>query len=566
MKNFYFKEMLLASFREKRARRVQFHPTATVIRGGNETGKSSLIKSLFVTFGADPTKIHPTWAAADVRSLVRFEVDGKAYALLRHGSMFAAFDERDRILGRFGSVTNDLAPFLAKLFGFGLRLPNRQGAFVPLPPSYFFLPYYMDQDGSWSAQWTGFARLEQFVNWKKGLIEYHAGIRGNHYYEAQAAKLDSEGALAKTERKREGLKEVYDGLSGRFAEAQFNVDFNVYQAEVDKLLSQCETLRQREERFKANLSELRNARDRIKTQLDITNHAREEARKDYEYATSTDRDDEIHCPTCGAGYVNSFADRFAIAVDEDQCADLALRLTSELREFDAKIEKELAGARETSQNILEIEKLLARREGEVALSDLIRQEGRRELATVMTGDLGALEAEAGRLRVLIEEQSKKMRSLDSKEHRKNVNAVFADHMRSYLNQLDALSVNERTIQKVDASVAATGSELPRALLAYKVAFLQVARRFGSAASGPLVVDSPNQQDQDEGHHKRILGFLQTQRPEGTQLVLGLVDPVGIDFGGKEIVLDRKYRLLREEEFDDVGAEVTRYVDLALAHS
>lgn len=159
-----------------------------------------------------------------------------------------------------------------------------------------------------------------------------------------------------------------------------------------------------------------------------------------------------------------------------------------------------------------------------------------------------------------------MRSLDSAERRKEVTAVYTEYMRSYLHQLDALSVKDRAIQRMDAQLSATGSELPRALLAYKVAFLQVARRFGSAAFGPLVVDSPNQQDQDDGHHKRILKFLQTERPEGSQMVLGLVDPVGIDFGGSEIVLDRKNRLLREEEFDSVGAEVTRYIDLALRQS
>lgn len=566
MKSFYFKEMLLASFREKRARRIPFHRKATVIRGGNETGKSSLIKSIFVTFGAEPSKIHKNWTEADVRSLVRFEVDGKAYSMLRHGKMFAAFDEHDRILGRFGKVTSELAPFLATLFGFGLRLPSRQGVLAPLPPAYFFLPYYMDQDGSWSAQWTGFSNLQQFANWRKALVEYHAGIRGNHYYEAQAAKLASEASLEKAERKRDGLKGVYDDLGGRFAQAHFNVDFDAYRSEVDKLLSECEKLREREERFKQNLSDLRKARDRIKTQLDITKHAREEARRDYAYATSADLDDEILCPTCGAGYANSFADRFAIAVDEDQCADLALRLTQELLDCDAQIESELAGAKEISGNILEIERLLARREGEVALSDLIRQEGRRELATVMARDLGALDAEANRLRGLISTESKRMRSLDSAERRKEVTAVYTEYMRSYLHQLDALSVKDRAIQRMDAQLSATGSELPRALLAYKVAFLQVARRFGSAAFGPLVVDSPNQQDQDDGHHKRILKFLQTERPEGSQMVLGLVDPVGIDFGGSEIVLDRKNRLLREEEFDSVGAEVTRYIDLALRQS
>lgn len=134
MSNFIFKEMLLASFTERKARRIQFDPKVTIIRGDNETGKSSLIKSLVRTFGAEPAKVHPKWLEADVRSVVKFEVDAIPYAILRHGNSFAVFDGNGTALGQFQSVTRDLAPFLAKLFNFGLRLPDREGAFVALPP------------------------------------------------------------------------------------------------------------------------------------------------------------------------------------------------------------------------------------------------------------------------------------------------------------------------------------------------------------------------------------------------------------------------------------------------
>jgi len=230
MKRFYFREMLLVSFLERKARRVTFHPKVTIVRGDNETGKSSLIKSILRSFGAEPAKVHPNWLNADVRSLIRFEIEGRPFSLLRHGSFFAAFDGQDRLIARFRSITNDLAPFLAQQFGFGLRLPTRDGKFVPLPPAYYFLPFYMDQDASWVQQWSGFDNLQQFPNWKRGVIEYHAGIRGNEYYETQAAKLELESQVARIQRKHEGLHEVYSGLSQRFEAAKFNIDFLAYRA------------------------------------------------------------------------------------------------------------------------------------------------------------------------------------------------------------------------------------------------------------------------------------------------------------------------------------------------
>lgn len=561
MKKFYFREMLLVSFRERKARKVTFHPNVTIVRGDNETGKSSLIKSILRSFGAEPAKVHPNWLNADVRSLIRFDIEGQAFALLRHGSFFAAFDSQDRLIGRFRSITNDLAPFLANLFGFGLRLPTREGQFVPLPPAYYFLPFYMDQDASWVQQWSGFDKLQQFSNWKRGVIEYHAGIRGNEYYETQAAKLELESQVARIQRKHEGLQEVYSGLSQRFEAASFNVDFLAYKAEIEELLKRSDTLRRREEGFKLRISELRNQRQSLKTQLDITNHAREESRRDFELASR--EAGEVQCPTCGAAYSNSFAERFAIAIDEDRCADLALHLMEELSELDKRIESELLASKRIGDELGAIERLLAKREGAVALGDLIQQEGRKELREVMSSDLTMLEREEQQLLGTISTLSSQMRQLDSKAVRREVKSFYEERMRQFLNELDVHSVSEASITKIENKIRDTGSELPRALLAYQMAVLHVIQRFSSAAFAPLVIDSPNQQDQDVRHLDRILRFIGDRKPAGGQLVLGLVDTGGIDFGGSEIVLNKKYSLLSAEDFRPVGDELQAFVDTAL---
>lgn len=561
MKSFCFREILLASFKEKKARRITFDPQVTVVRGANETGKSSLIKSLFRTFGAEPAKVHPRWKQAEVRSLVRFDVSGLSYALLRHGDHYALFDATGKLLERFQRVTSELAPSLARLFGFGLRLPDRYGQFVILPPAYYFLPSYMDQDGSWGDQWSGFARLRQFSNWKKGVIEYHAGIRGNEFYEAQATKLDAEADANKVVRRREGLQEVYTSLRERFDAAQFDVDFRSYRAELDELLTNCEQLRRREEKFKQRVTDLRNERQALQTQLDITSHAREEALQDYAFAG--DHGDVINCPTCGAGYDNSFTERFGIAMDEDNCASLIVRLTEEVADIDEKLDHELRESKKVTEEVLAIERLLARKEGELALDDLLRQEGRRELREVMQRDIASLETREGELRVKAEAAKKRMRQLDGKDRRKDVNDFFYEKMKSFLGALDVNSVSEAACKRVDAVIGDTGSELPRALLAYKLAFLHTAQKFGASVPSLLVIDSPNQQDQDTGHLGRILAFLRDNQPAGVQLVLGLVETADVVFPGKLIELNQRYSLLDESEFAEVGEEVEHFVGLAL---
>lgn len=562
MRNFIFKEMLLASFREKKARRVRFDPKVTIIRGDNETGKSSLIKSIFRTFGAEPAKVHESWINAEVRSVMRFEINGNIFALLRFGNSYAAFDEHDRLISRFQSVTKDLSPFFSQLISFGLRLPNRKGASSCLPPAYYFLPFYMDQDSSWVNQWSSFARLQQFTSWRHAVVEYHSGIRGNEYYKAQAAMLEAERELGETRRRRENLQEVYRSLSQKFLAAQFNVDFSAYKAEIDELLNQCDTLHKREEEYKVRISTLRNHRQSLETQLAITIHAREEFRKDYDHASSC-IEEEIVCPTCGAFYANSFAERFSIAIDEDHCAGLALTLTEELANIDVKIASELESSMKVIDELSTVERLLEKRKGEVALGDLIRQEGRKELREVMIKDIEDLESNEGHHTTAIISAKNRMKQIDSKDRRKEVNGFYEEKMRLFLNQLDVHSVQDKAITNIKAVIRDTGSELPRALLAYQMAFFHVVAHFGSAILAPLVIDSPNQQDQDDQHLGRIIRFIRDQRPSSSQLVLGLVDMPDVIFDGSEVVLDRKYSLLLESEFADVGGEIQRLLDAAL---
>ena len=69
-------------------------------------------------------------------------------------------------------------------------------------------------------------------------------------------------------------------------------------------------------------------------------------------------------------------------------------------------------------------------------------------------------------------------------------------------------------------------------------------------------DSPNQQAQDKDSLTRILTFIAENQPEGTQLILGLENDMGLTFGGKLIATpSNKYHLLQEDQYESVHDEV-----------
>src|SRR4051812_37545291 len=164
MKNFRLQRLLLLSAREKAAQLIEFDPQTTVILGQNDTGKSCLIKSIYAAFGADPAKINPTWVDAKVDIFIDFTIDDIPYQILRSGTNYGIFKGKGEPVWSGSGVTRGLGPELARLLSFELTLQTRQGDLIVPPPAFLFLPFYVDQDVSWSGNWNSFANLQMFNN------------------------------------------------------------------------------------------------------------------------------------------------------------------------------------------------------------------------------------------------------------------------------------------------------------------------------------------------------------------------------------------------------------------
>ena len=65
------------------------------------------------------------------------------------------------------------------------------------------------------------------------------------------------------------------------------------------------------------------------------------------------------------------------------------------------------------------------------------------------------------------------------------------------------------------------------------------------------------------NHERIVKFIHERVPKDAQLILGIVDDKGVDFGGAVVKLNDKRRVLREDEFDGAYEEISPFVRAAL---
>lgn len=128
-------------------------------------------------------------------------------------------------------------------------------------------------------------------------------------------------------------------------------------------------------------------------------------------------------------------------------------------------------------------------------------------------------------------------------------------MSDYLDDLGVETVPEKSYKTIISKVTDTGSGAPRAYLAYYYSLLGVINKYSTSTFCPIILDSPNQQEQDRSHWDMIKDFIITKQPLNSQLILGTVEFGDRQFEGEIIELNEKYHFLQEEDFEEVSHEI-----------
>lgn len=519
MKKLRFEKLELLSTVERKGRAVDFHPRLTVITGENDVGKSSVIKSLYWAFGA-PVRMHPEWLKAKVKARVSFAVDGERFSIVRDGSAFGVFDEKSELLIATKSITSELGPFLAKMLDFGLVLPNKSGVTETPPPAYMFMPFYIDQDSGWKQSLESFDIRGQYKNPRKPIIEFHSGIRPNRYYELQAKKTAVQLEITELGRDRQVLEKAVAKLDLQPAFTGTEFTELEHRKSVDRLLVELRDLRATRLKSAAELADLVDERELVREQVRIARLAMEEMGKDYVYASKAEA--EIFCPTCGTVHDNDFTHKFSILDDREACAQFLRDQYDRLIDIQKRAEKVEARLHGTDVVIERISGTLAEKEGDLTLKEVIENASTNMARSLFNIQLDDIRAEVARWVGEVVEIDVEVKKLDDKKRRKEIETYYAQLMSSFLSTLNVRKIDFNSASKITRKVNDTGSDQPRAVLAYHLALMTTIFQFSSALTAPMIIDSPNQQDQDSTNVAAMIALIMSSRPVDGQTILGTV--------------------------------------------
>jgi len=560
MKNLRFENLALLSRRERKALEISFHPQLTVITGENDVGKSSVIKSLYWAFGGSSPKIHPTWARANVKALVTFTVDDERYRIFRDQSSFGVFNGNGELL-LSTNLVKELAPFLANLLNFKMVLTNRKTAEAEVPPPAFaFLPFYVDQDAGWVRPLDSFSNLSQYSDFRKDLLEFHTGILPNEYYELSASKRTLQVSQKEVEADRRIVAKAIERFNLEAAFDGLELSVEDHEAAIEQLLERLHRVRSvRSERAK-KLAEILDERMLIDQQISVVRASIAELEKDARFATDLP-ESEVFCPTCGTVHHNDFANRFSIVEDREACFEFLAEQRQKLVRLSELARKEEEEIRSADGILAEIQSSLDSRQGAVSLLQVIESRGRAIASSMFDGQRKELDEKAVELLAEIKKIDERLSELRDKKRREEIVRFYSGEVLTYLKRLDVTNYSADDFTKIPARISETGSDLPRALLAYFLAILQTIYKYSTALYAPIVVDSPNQQDQDANNVAAMIDLIVGSRPARAQTILGTVSLHGRDVGDAKVIeFTEKLSVLQASQFERVSATMQPYMN------
>jgi len=550
MRSFLFEDIWMLSRRDRRAKRVEFHVGRNLILGRNHTGKSSLIKTLFTTLGARPEGELRQWDENTI-SKVGFSLDGRRFSVLHQTGTRALFDRDGRILISTGDHSEWSSAF-SDVTGFNLPLTDKQSRTVPADPKCFFLPFYINQDGSWQADWNTFSGLAQFKAPIGSILEYFSGIKPPEYYEAKAKRDAEQQLLDNLRKERSFLEKARERVGKSFSMSGPKVDPENFRIDIEQLTAEVNEINKRQEILRDQAVKERELLASIHLQTNLAKEALSIYEGDSQFLRSEPRE-ALVCPVCNAEHSESFLDLLTYAEDARSLRDISARLHKDAREIENKLSRTNAEIATLELNYRKVTSLLSTRRGDMQFSQVVESMGAEKAFRAFEDERAVLEAEMSGHLLEQERMTEAMNKLTDRNRSMEILKIFREAYSSALVEL-SLPMTDTGKAKLTSRPKLSGSGGPRSVLAYYAALWAACYSEKGSFRVPLVIDSPNQQGQDYINLPKVISFLSDKLPQKAQLILGSEIDTDQPFDQK-IELTEQYKLLSESDFDEAEATI-----------
>ena len=552
MKEVYFKNLMIADLQKHTARVQSFEKGLNVVTSGdNHVGKSSLLKALYYTLGAE-VDFDSVWDKHSKLYIATLGVDEKEYRVVRFLKRFAVFGG-EKLLKITESVTKELTPLLGEIFDFSVYLPNKDTGKVEMaPPAFTFMPYYIDQDKGWSGLYDSFAAINQYKSADRiKSLYYHLNIytKGTVELMAERDRLRErmESLTIESERLNtilSALREETVNLPPADTVSELEAHLAVPKKRIEQLVSQIGAIRNEIQSLETALRQHQYNLRIIKEYVSVKDKV-----------TEGDTHKQHICPKCGYVFdeeiFNLVRANYGSMNEDYMCQQIQLLINSVSDKLGIAKEQYVA----LRQQMREEEVSYQAEKNEFDI--YVRQRGLAASVRRFQKQLDEAAVEYQETDQQIKEINKELRKLPN---RKEVEEKYIEYVRLNIMTLDAWDPAYDGTIRLLKPIKAQGTLENKIILAQFVGLFQTMEYFKTGATRfPFVVDSPRAKEASVSSSKDILKMI-AQMKMLPQIILATIDysefESEMDVPAKVIVLTEKRKLLNSNDF----AENQEYIN------
>lgn len=550
MKRLILRKLIVISQNESKSLEIPFSVGLNIILGGNKTGKSSLIKSIFTTLGCECPKVESDWKNLISESILFFSADEDDFCIRRMKDRYTLYsvssdDSYSCIMDT--SHHYEFSNALMDILQVNMPCIDNRGQEMNITPPLLFRFQYIDQDAGWGDIGQAFTNLRYIEKWKENTNKYVSGYLTDEYFALKSQSIKKQGEIRDAKTKYAHNEAFVNRIEGIISSSNAMSPDDVQKA-LEELLATTDVLRKKQFDIQSTIAHTENELFIINQQLRSAKKNQLEAKKDAFFAMG--QGDTIICPVCGAQYDNSIEKQLHIAAEHAASENLIEFLTNQSGSLKEELKTLKDSLKTICDSIHSNEKQIQTYTKQLSYRTYFVDEGKRDVFLSCQQELQALQSEIDNMigeRGIIEDRLKEMKSPKrSKEVRSQIEkycGTVADQInlsRTFIKLKDFVQVINKS-----------GSDTPRLVYMYHVAlYLYNLDRIKSPFNF-LVIDTPNQQGQDDENLTRIFNSLKLlQSPDG-QVLIGTERETGMEGDAQNIIcLKEKRRCLTNERYKD----------------
>lgn len=513
-------------------------------------GKSTIIKSLFRAFDAEPTGELRGWDY-EAAVVVDFTVDGVSYSTLRRGDLRALF-RHDELLGAATSSLewNDL---FSKVVGFKLQLMDRDERFRPASPSMYFMPFYINQDGSFFGNWDTFKSVKQFdSNAIIHTLEYFAQVRPVRYFELKGQERSAKSRIAELEVESSTLQRTRQKIRRTLRTTSVKLTREGFEREVQELTRRATDLASKQDKLRVEIVESQELASQLGDQIRLSDAALKEHESDFKsIGPEVVAQGLFRCPTCHAEHDASFHTFLDLAEDARELYELRERLKSNLCTVNERLTRLRREAAALKQQYVEVASILSAKKGRLTFEDVVKSYSADAADKALDSEIVQVEKTLSEMSQMLRGVKVDLESVQKEHDAKEPLNKFRESFKRLLAVADVIEFSKVDAWKLNKRPTDSGSPGPRAVVAYYASLWSTIKDESGALPAPLVIDSPNQNAQDPKNLARVMAILAGQTPEKAQVILCAEEPSEAFAADKTVELTSKRSLLRRDQMNAV---------------